>query len=151
MSKVPWNNKLPISQEKVEWFCWFFACSYFDLNRYPLRYKNMLFWAGIVRHRLSANQKVRFCKLKKLENYVRCQFDFLLPEKLQKIQCYFGLWLQNTIGQSFCRIFYFNLFDLLILLHWCIVLVYSSNWLFLSIFLSVSLNDSFIDFSVFHC
>ena len=44
----------------------------------------MLFWAGIVRHRLSANQIFRCLKLKKIENYVRYHADFLLPLKLQK-------------------------------------------------------------------
>ena len=69
-------------------------------------YKKILFWAGIFRHRLSANQIVRCFTLKKLENYMRYQAEFLLPLKLQKI-CYFGLWLQNTLRQSVCRIFYF--------------------------------------------
>ena len=69
-------------------------------------YKNMLFWSGIVRHSLLANQIVRCCKLKKLKKD-RYQVDFLLPLKLEGILCYFGLWLQNTLGQSVCRIFYF--------------------------------------------
>ena len=69
----------------------------------------MLFWVDIVRHRLSANQIVRRFKLKKLENYMRYQVDFLLPWKLQKVSCYFGLRPQNTLGQSVCRIFYFGL------------------------------------------
>ena len=54
-------------------------------------YKNMLSWVGIVRHGLSANQIVRCFKLKKHENYIRCQVDFLLPLKVQKISCYFVL------------------------------------------------------------
>ena len=70
-------------------------------------YKNMLFWVGNVRHRLSANQIVRCFKLKKLKNYMRYQVDFLLPLKLQKVSCYFGLWPQKSLGQSVCRIFYF--------------------------------------------
>ena len=69
-------------------------------------YKNMLFWAGLFKHSLSANQIVRCFKLKKLKNHMRWQFDFLLPLKLEEI-CYFGLWPQNTLGQSVCRIFYF--------------------------------------------
>ena len=47
-------------------------------------YKNMLFWAGMVRHSPSANQIVRCFKLKKLENYLRYQVDFLLLLNLQK-------------------------------------------------------------------
>ena len=68
-------------------------------------YKNMLFWAGIIRHSLSANQIVRCFKLKKLESNRRYQVDFLLPLKLEELSCYFGLWPQNTLGQSVCRIF----------------------------------------------
>ena len=66
----------------------------------------MLFWVDIVRHRLSANQIVRRFKLKKLQNYMRYQVDFLLPWKLQKVSCYFGLRPQNTLT--------LDLFDLLI-------------------------------------
>ena len=67
----------------------------------------MIFWAGIVRHSLSANQIVKYFKLKKLKKDMRCQVDFFLPLTLEEILCYFGLWPQNTLGQSFCRIFYF--------------------------------------------
>ena len=66
-------------------------------------YKNMLFWAGIVRHRLSFNQIVRCFKRNKLENYTRYQVDHAIKIKI----CDLGLWLQNTLGQSVCRIFYF--------------------------------------------
>ena len=75
-------------------------CILLDIHR---SYKNMLFWAGLFRHSLSANQIVRCFKLKKLKNHMRWQFDFLLPLKLEEI-CYFGLWPQNTLGQSVCRI-----------------------------------------------
>ena len=73
--------------------------------------KNMLFWVEIVR--LSANQIVRYVRLKKLENYMRYQVNFLLPLKLRKISCYFGFWPQRTLGQSVCRIVYFSLIWLL--------------------------------------
>ena len=105
--KVLWNNKSPISLERVEWFCWFLhlvICILLDIN---WSYKNMLFWVDIFRHRLSVNHIVRCFKLRKLENYMRYQVEFLLLLKLQKILCYFGLWPQNTLGQSVCRIFYF--------------------------------------------
>ena len=39
-------------------------------------YKNMLFWACTLGHRLSANGIVRCFKLKELKNYVRYQVDF---------------------------------------------------------------------------
>ena len=70
-------------------------------------YKNMLFWVGIVRHSFSAIKIVRCCKLKKLKKDMRYWVYFLLPWKLEEILCYFGLWPQNTLGQSVCRIFYF--------------------------------------------
>ena len=54
-------------------------------------YKNMLFWVGIIRHSLSANQIVRCFKLKKLKKDMRYQVDFLLPLKLEEILCYFVL------------------------------------------------------------
>ena len=47
-------------------------------------YQNLLFWAGIVWHRLSVSQIVRYFKLKKLKNYIRYQVYFLLPLKLQE-------------------------------------------------------------------
>ena len=70
-------------------------------------YKNMLFWAGIVRHSLSANQIVRCFKLKKLKKDMRYQVDFFRPLKLEEILCYFELWPQNTLDQSVYRIFCF--------------------------------------------
>ena len=69
-------------------------------------YQNLLFWAGIVWHRLSTNEIVRSFKLKKLRSYMRYQVDFLLPWKLQKISL-FWVMLENTVGQSVCRIFWF--------------------------------------------
>ena len=86
----------------------------------------MLFWAGIVWHRLSANQIVRCFKLKKLENYMRYQVDFLLPLKLQKISYYFGLCWKILLANQFAGFFTFDLCDLLILIlgvHCYIVLV----------------------------
>ena len=70
-------------------------------------YQNMQFWAGSVRHSLSANQVVRCFKLKKLKKDTRYQVDSLLSLKLEKILCYYGLWPQNTLGESVCRTFYF--------------------------------------------
>ena len=79
-------------------------------------YQNLLFWAGIVWHRLSANQIVRCFKLKKLKNYMRYQVDFLLPLKLQKISYYFGLYQKILLVNQFAGFFTFDLFDLLILI-----------------------------------
>ena len=78
-------------------------------------YQDLLFWAGIIWHRLSARQIVRYFKLKKLKNYMKYQVDFLLPLKLQKI-CYFGLFLKILLANQFRGFFTFDLFDLLILI-----------------------------------
>ena len=75
-------------------------------------YKNMLFWVGIVRHRLSANQIVRCFKLK----------------KLYEVSCYFGLWPQkNSWPISLLNFFTFDLFDLLILIPGSIATLYLFN------------------------
>ena len=104
------NSKVPKSLERVEWFGWLFACSYQHFVRYSLKLQNMFFLGWHCQHRLSANQTVKCFMLNKSENYVKCHVGFLLPLKLQNI-CYFGLWPQNTLGQSICRMFYFWLFD----------------------------------------
>ena len=88
-------------------------------------YQNLLFWAGIVWYRLSANQTVR-CFI--LKNYMRYQVDFLVPLKLQKV-CYFGLFHKVLLANQFAGFLTFDLFDLLILilrLHYYIVLVFFS-------------------------
>ena len=69
-------------------------------------YKNMLFWVGIVRHRLLANQLARCFEFKKLENYMRYKLIFCFHRSCKKIY-YFGLWPQDILGQPVCRIFYF--------------------------------------------
>ena len=98
MTKVLWNNKSPISLERVEWFCWFFACNYLHLVWYSLKLQRYAVSGWHYQgYRLSGDQIVRCFKLKKLENYKRYEDDFLLPLKLQKISCYFGLWPQNTL------------------------------------------------------
>ena len=76
---------------------------------------------GIVRHRFSANQIVRCFKLKKLENYISYQVDFLLPLKLQKYHV-------CRMANQFVEFFIFELFDFLILaleVHCYMVLVFS--------------------------
>ena len=70
-------------------------------------YKNMLFWAGIVRHSLSANQIVRCFKLKKLKKDMRYQDGSLVSLKLEEILCYYGLWPKALLANQFEGIFYF--------------------------------------------
>ena len=72
-------------------------------------YKNLVFWAGIVWHRISANQVVRDFKLEKLNNYMMYQVDFLLLLKLQKISYYFELWQKILLVSQFAEFFYFCL------------------------------------------
>ena len=60
MPKVLWHKNSPISLERVVWFCWFLQvviCILLDIH---WSYKNMLFWAGIVRHSLSSSQIARY-------------------------------------------------------------------------------------------
>ena len=101
MSKVLWNNKSLISPERVEWFCWFFACSYLHLVGYPLKLPTFAVLSWHCQHRLSANQIVRCFKLKKLENSMRYQIDFLLPLKLHynllHCTCFCCLYFQQEI------------------------------------------------------
>ena len=131
MPKIFWSNKSPIFSERVVWFCWFFASSYLHLVRYHWGYKNMLFWAGIVRHSFSVNQIVCCFKLKKFKKDMRYQLDFFLSLKLEEILCYFGLWPQNTLGQSICRMFYIWLVKLNTggpLLHCTYYFLFHSNY-----------------------
>ena len=116
MPKVLQNNKSLILLERVEWFVGFLhvvICILLDIH---WSYQTLLFWAGFVRYRLSANQIVRFLKLNNLENYMNYQVDFLLPLKLQKISCYFGLCRKILLTNQFVGLFTFDLFDLLILI-----------------------------------
>ena len=48
MPKFFWKNKLPISQERLTWFCWFLACNYLHPDKYPWRYKNMSIWLYVI-------------------------------------------------------------------------------------------------------
>ena len=117
---VGYGPACPKFSEATNQYFWKRSCDFVDFLQVVIcilldihwSYKNMLFWAGIVRHSLSANQIVRCFKLKKLKKDMRYQVDFLLPLKLEEILCYFGLWPQNALGQSVCRIFYFCLVKL---------------------------------------
>ena len=89
-------------------------------------YQNLLFWAGIVWHRISANQigKSDVSNLKKLKNYLRYQTDLLLPLKLQKMY-YFGLYPKCSWPIDLQN-FTFDLSELLILIpgvHYYVVFV----------------------------
>ena len=80
--------------------------------------------------RLSANQIIRYFKLK---SYMRYQVDFLLPLKLQKISYYFGLCWKILLVNQFAGFFTFDLFDLLILIprdHCDIALLFWHVWRF---------------------
>ena len=130
MPGVLQNSKVPKSLERVEWFGWLFACSYQHFVRYSLKLQNMFFLGWHCQHRLSANQTVKCFMLNKSENYVKCHVGFLLPLKLQNI-CYFGLWPQNTLGQSICRMFYIWLVKLNTggpLLHCTYYFLFHSNY-----------------------
>ena len=110
---VGYGVACPKFSEATNQYLWKGSCDLVDFLQVVIcilldihwSYKNIMFWAGIVRHSFSANQIVRCFKLKKLKKDMRYQV-FFLPLKLEEILCYFGLWPQNTLGQSVCRIFY---------------------------------------------
>ena len=99
MPKVLWSNK-SIFLEKVMWFCWFFASSYLHLARYPLKLQKyaILGWHG---------QIARCFKLKKLKKDMRYPSWFFASIETRRNIMHFGLWPQNTLSQSVCRILYF--------------------------------------------
>ena len=96
MPKVLRNNKLPISLERVEWFCWFFVCSYLHMVRYPPKLQKY----AILGWQCQAWALSQSDKLKKLYE-VSCWFFSCswIAIETTNISCYFGLWTQNTIGQ----------------------------------------------------
>ena len=95
----------------------------------------MLFWVGTVRRRLSTNQIVRCFKLKKLENSMRYQVDFLPPLNLQMISYILSYGFKKLLANQFAEFFTSDLFVLLILIpgvNCYIVLVnscYIHSWL----------------------
>ena len=78
-------------------------------------YQNLLFWAGIVWHKLSANQIVRCFKLKNFKTIWCIEWIFCFHWSYKKYHTILVM-LENTLGQSLCRIFYFWLVWLLTLL-----------------------------------
>ena len=101
MPNVLWSNKSLIS------FVNFFSGSYLHLVRYSLKlHKYGILgwhsdWAGT-----SANQIVRCFKLKKTQKGDEVSSWFFSSIETRR-NVYFGLWPQNTLGQSTCKIFYF--------------------------------------------
>ena len=108
-------NHLYLKSDLMNWADWLNDFCLLKVLDIHWSYQNLLFWAGIVWHRLLANQIVRYFKLKKLKNYVRYQVDFLLPLKLQKM-CYFGLCHKILLANQFAGLFTFDFFNLLILI-----------------------------------
>ena len=106
-------NHLYLKSDLMNWADWLNDFCLLKVLDIHWSYQNLLFWAGIVWHRLLANQIVRYFKLKNLKNYMRYQVDFLLPLKLQKL-CYFGLCRKMLLVNQFPGFFTFDLFDLLI-------------------------------------
>ena len=110
MPKVLWSNKSPISLESIKWFYWFLQVySYLHLVRYPLKLQPMLFWAGIVRYSLSANQIVRCYKLKKLKKDMRYQVKliFCFHWSWKKYHAITGYDSKILLVNQFAGFFYF--------------------------------------------
>ena len=123
----PLNQVYP-TNSLMNWVDWLNDICILRVMDIHWSYQNLLFWASIVWHILSANQIVRCFKLEKLENYMRYQIDFLLPLKLQKLSYYSGLCRKILLANQFSGFSTFDLFDLLILIpgvHCYIVLVFS--------------------------
>ena len=97
--KVLWNNKSLI---KV-WVILLIFCLYLFASCWISIEATNICSFGLV---LSANQIVRCFKLKKLENYMKNQFDFFASIQATK-NMLFWVMPQNTLGQSVHRIFYF--------------------------------------------
>ena len=106
--KVLWNSKSLIKG----WVILLIFCLYLFASCWISIEATNICSFGLV---LSANQIVRCFKLKKLENYMRYQVDFLLPLKLQKIY-YYGLCRKILLANQFAGFFTFELFDFLILI-----------------------------------
>ena len=90
----------------------------------------MLFWVGIVRRSLSANQIVQCFKLKKLENSMTYQVDVLLPLKLQKYAI-LGYDPKILLANQLAGFFTFDLFDFSVLIpgvHCYIVLAFNTDY-----------------------
>ena len=111
----PLNQVYP-TNSLMNWVDWLNDICILRVMDIHWSYQNLLFWASIVWHILSANQIVRCFKLEKLENYMRYQIDFLLPLKLQKISYYSGLCRKILLANQFSGFSTFDLFDLLILI-----------------------------------
>ena len=99
--------KSPTSLERVK-CCWFFVCSYLYHVRYPLKLKKICYF-GLALSGIGF-QPIRFSdvwNLKRLKTIWGITLIFCFHWSCKKI-CYFGWWLQNTLGRSVCKIFYFR-------------------------------------------
>ena len=129
MPKVFWNNNSPISLERVLSdfvnFLDVVVCILLDIY---WSYKNMLFWVGIVRYRLSANQIVWcFLNLKNSKTIWNFKLIFRFYWSYKKYHAILGYDPKILLANQFAGLFIFDLFDLLILIlgvHCCIVLVF---------------------------
>ena len=67
LPKAVWN-KSPIPLEKVDWFWWFFACSYLHLAKYPLKQPKFALLGWLCQAQsLSQSNCQMFLNLKKLK------------------------------------------------------------------------------------
>ena len=115
-SKILWNSNSPISLERIEWFCWFFGRSSYILLYLTIEAAKICYFGlalsgiGPKPIRLPDVLNLKTSKTIWVIKFISC-FHWS-----KKISCYFELWLQNVLGQSICRIFTLDLFDLLILI-----------------------------------
>ena len=116
MRKVLWNNKSPISLERVKWFCWFLCAIIWILSDIHWSYRNLLFWASIVRHGLSDNQIVRCFEFKNLKTIWGIKLIFCFHWSYKKYHAILGYDPKILFANHFAGFFTFDLFDLLILI-----------------------------------
>ena len=77
-------NQVYLTNYLMNWAHWLNNFCVLRVMNIHWSYQNLLFWASIFWHGLSANQIVIYFKLKKLKNCLRYQVDLLLPLKQQK-------------------------------------------------------------------
>ena len=105
-----------LTNDLMNWADWLSDTCILRVMDIHWSYQNLLFWAGIVWHRLSANQNVRCFKLKKTWKLYEVSRWFFASIEAAKNIILFWVMPESTLGQSVCRIFSFDLFDLLILI-----------------------------------
>ena len=114
MPKVLWNNKSPISLERVEWFCRFFASSFLHLVRYTLKLHK---YAILGWHYQTDSQPIRLSdvlNLKNLKTIWVIKLIFCFHGSYRKYHAFLGYDLKILLASQFAGFLTLDLFDMLI-------------------------------------